>query len=195
MLINPKIALVGIFVGGKSSRMGGQPKGLLPAFDTKEPLVVRSARLAHELGLEAVLVGESEPYRALVPNLRVVEDQPKNIGPLGGLAGLLHAAQNGHALAIACDMPHLSTQLLTRIATEQPSAQLLAPRNKQGFWEPLCARYDAARVLPILEQGLQQNIRSFQKLFAHLMPTEIELSEQEYAQLTDWDTPEDVTRG
>jgi choline dehydrogenase len=42
-------AVLGVFVGGRSTRMGGHPKGLLAAPDTGEALVVRAVRLAREI--------------------------------------------------------------------------------------------------------------------------------------------------
>lgn len=191
----PNIARLGIFVGGKSSRMGGQPKGLLLTKDDNEPLVVRCARLAHELGTKPTLVGSAEPYAALLPRLEVLEDQPKDVGPLGGLAALLEEAQGGHVIAVACDMPQLTITLLKRVASEAPEAAVLAARNEQGLWEPLCARYDAARVLPILQRTLTEGVRSFQALFARLDVAQLTLDTSERAALIDWDTPADVARG
>jgi hypothetical protein len=45
------VTLAGIFVGGAARRMDGAPKGLLPAPDTGEALVVRAARCCVEAGI------------------------------------------------------------------------------------------------------------------------------------------------
>jgi molybdopterin-guanine dinucleotide biosynthesis protein A len=189
--VEPMVAL-GIFVGGRASRMGGAPKGLLPAPETGEPLVVRLARLGQELGLEPVLVGQADPYVAVLPGLRVVADEPAGIGPLGGLGALLAAAGPGRALAVACDMPFVSRDLLARLHAE-PCADALAPRSGSR-WEPLCAAYDAPRVSPLLATAVAGGVRSFQALFARLEVRELALSAAERAELIDWDTPEDVRR-
>jgi molybdopterin-guanine dinucleotide biosynthesis protein A len=186
--------MLGIFVGGASRRMGGQPKGLLRARDTQEPLVVRLARLGREAGLSPVWVGNAESYRALVPGLPELVDRPAGIGPLGGLSALLSAADTAPVIAVACDMPHVSSALLQRLSSEQPGVSVLAPRSASGIWEPLCARYDPTRVLPICDEAIRQGERSFQRLFARLSATDLPLSAEEWAELTDWDRPEDLPR-
>lgn len=185
--------LLGIFVGGASTRMGGRPKGLLHSLDTQEPLVARLARLGRAAGLEPVWVGRADAYRELVPGLRELADEPANVGPLGGLGALLRAGGDAHVIAVACDMPFVSQALLRRLQQEQPAAMVLASRSEAGFWEPLCARYHASAVLPSCESALAQGVRSFQQLFARLPVAELSLSSTERTELKDWDRPEDVS--
>jgi molybdopterin-guanine dinucleotide biosynthesis protein A len=184
--------MLGIFVGGAARRMGGYPKGLLPAGDTGEALVVRLARLAREAGLSPVLVGKASPYQVLLPEVLALADEPKGVGPLGGLAALLRATRSGPVLAVACDMPYLSKALLERLASEAPEAPVLAPRSSEGMWEPLCARYEAARMLPLCLATLEAGERSFQALLARTQVTELVVSELERRELRDWDRPEDI---
>lgn len=183
---------LGIFVGGKSRRMGGRPKGLLLAPESGETLLERTAGLARALGLRAVLVGDAGQYQGLVPELERVPDAPAGIGPLGGLSGLLQHAASGPVLAVACDMPFLTRALLTRFVSEQPSAEVLAARGSSGLWEPLCARYQAEHVTPLLQAAVADGVRSFQGLFARLAARELTLGEDEWAQLADWDAPSDL---
>jgi molybdopterin-guanine dinucleotide biosynthesis protein A len=183
---------VGIFVGGRSTRMGGKPKGLLPAPDSGEALVVRSCRLARAAGLSPCLIGAAEAYRALLPDLEVVADAPGGIGPLGGLLGLVRSAGAAPVLALACDMPHITQELLARLAGEEASGDVLSPRGESGLWEPLCARYDGARVSAPLERAVAAGVRSFQRLFTQLQVSELALAPHERAALVDWDRPEDI---
>lgn len=186
-----KVMLLGLFVGGGARRMGGYPKGLLPAPDTGEPLVARIARIGTELGLEPVFVGDAGPYREVLPDLAVLADRPAGIGPLGGLAALL-AATSDAAIALACDMPYVPASLIARLATAPRGPEVLAPRSAEGPWDPLCARYDARAVAPVLATELARGTRSFQRLFAALRVTELKLDAAERAGLSDWDTLEDV---
>jgi molybdopterin-guanine dinucleotide biosynthesis protein A len=183
---------IGIFVGGKATRMGGFPKGLLSAPDTGEPLAFRLARLSRELGAEPVLVGDAQLYASVVPGLRVVPDEPSGVGPIGGMHGLLRAAGSRPVLAVACDMPRISLHLLARLLHETPGALVLAPRQTEGFWEPLCARYDAVAAAPLCSEAMARGTRSFQRWFAELAVRELALSLEERAQLLDWDSPEDM---
>lgn len=184
--------LCGIFIGGRAQRMGGEPKGLLSA-PTGEPIVVRLACIARDVGLTPVWVGlrdspHAELYRAALPDLRELDDRPRGIGPLGGLAGLL-AAGDAPVLALACDLPRVSPQLLTRLMHEHAQADVLAPREQ--FWQPLCARY-APRIAPQVERAIASGTRSFQRLFDALEVQALALSAHERVLLRDWDTPEDV---
>lgn len=171
--------------------MGGLDKGLFLAPDSQEPLVVRLARLSRGLGLEPVLVGDRAAYRAVLPELSVVVDDPEGVGPLGGLSGLLKYAESGRTIALACDLPRLSQGLLARLANE-PCADVLAPLSETGKWEPLCAAYDAARVRPHLATAIARGVRSFQKLFRTLTVSELRLNRDEQRELRDWDRPEDL---
>lgn len=188
--------LCGIFVGGRASRMGGIAKGLLPAPVTGEPLVVRLARMAAELGCEPVLVGASAEVKAALPALRTIADQPAGIGPLGGLAGLLHAAEQSPVVALACDLPFVSRDLLALLvhATLEAPTEVLAVRADNGLWEPLCARYDACALAPRVDRAIALGVRSFQKLFSELSVAELPVSHAQRRELDDWDTPEDVSR-
>src|SRR5262245_60230419 len=88
--------LVGIFVGGKSRRMGGVAKGLLAAPDTGEPIVVRLARITREAlpNSAVVLAGASDAY--IVTAIPSLPDAPELTGPIAGLVALLEEAQRRH---------------------------------------------------------------------------------------------------
>jgi len=184
------IALAGIFVGGSGTRMGGCAKGLLRAPDGKA-LVERTSTILRDLGARAVLVGRAEAYERL--RLEVVADEPPGIGPLGGLVALLRRAGSSPVLALACDMPFVSRALLGRLLATAPGAPIVAPR-RQGRWEPLCARYDAPRVLPLAAERARSVRHSLQSLLDASGAAEMPLSPREAEDLRDWDSPEDMER-
>lgn len=167
--------------------MGGRPKGLLVAPDGL-PIVLRWRRLLEEAGLRVVLVGNRPEYAPL--GLPTLDDAQPGSGPLGGLVALL--SSGGEAIAVACDMPHVSNALLHRLLTESPGAGVLAPRI-DGVWQPLFARYDAARVLPVARKRLAEGRLALQGLLDEAGATPLSLSSAEEAELTDWDRPQDVT--
>src|SRR5262249_43557820 len=109
--------ILGIFAGGRGTRMGGRDKALLSAPDTGETLLARARRLGEELGFECVVVGG--PARG---ELRVLADDPPGIGPLGGLGALLAYAGDRPAIALACDMPFVTEDMLARLASSEPHA-------------------------------------------------------------------------
>ena len=188
--------LVGIFVGGASSRMG-HPKGLLRAPGPSEQTLVE--RLADEcrsaLGdVPLLLVGQRDEYASL--GLPTLADARAETGPLGGLVALLQHAQAEGAdsvLALACDLPYVGSALIERLAHEEPEQSALAPRT-DGFWQPMAARYRTTAALPAALAALNAGQLSLQKLLNTLGAAELALTPEEAHSLRDWDTPEDVTR-
>ena len=191
---------LGVLVGGRSSRMGGQPKGLLLVPGSDESLVVHALRVGAEAGCAPRwLVGDLHAYDALAatqPAFRGrLQDDPAGVGPLGGLRALLQAASASgldQVIAVACDMPYVTPALLTALR-EHPSgaAVLAARRGPEAPWEPLLARYRPALLLPAVDAALAAGQRSFQRLLARVTVAEFEAPGLARA-LDDWDRPEDV---
>lgn len=189
-------AVVGVFVGGQSRRMGGAPKGLLVTPDGDETLVLRLLRITYEAlpGADVVLVGSARPYAAL--GLPAIADSPAGIGPIGGLAALLAEAtlrDASQAFAIACDLPFASTTLLARLASESPAAPAAAYRAG-GIWQPLFARYEPRAALAETRAAIAAGDRSLQRVLSRLDVAEVALDETEIGELADWDTPADRLR-
>ncbi len=192
----PRPLVVGIFVGGRGSRMGGVAKGLLKAPDSEATLVERLYGEVTRATPEAavVLVGDASAYAAL--GVAAVQDEPLGVGPLGGLLGLLtHAERHGacFALALACDLPHLGAEVIARLATEASGASALITITA-GVRNPLLTRYAVATALPAARAVLGAGKRSLQAVLDELGAgvVTLELSEAEAATLGDWDTPEDM---
>ncbi len=191
--------VVGLFVGGRGSRMGNMPKGNLRAPDSELSLVERlvSEVRAAVPEAELVLVGNADAYAAL--GLAVVDDSPANVGPLGGLAGLLkHAEGRGArwALALACDLPRLDRALIGRLAQESAEASVVVV-EQQAVRNPLIARYAVSQTARAVARALTEGKRSMQAVLDLLEPglASLTLSADEQQRLEDWDTPEDVQRG
>jgi molybdopterin-guanine dinucleotide biosynthesis protein A len=170
--------------------MGGIAKGMMRGPDGAT-LVGRWLQIVEAVGIaDVVLVGTNEAYRHL--GIDVIDDQPSGIGPLGGLLALLVRAGQRRALALACDMPFVSTALLERLLS-WPDAPIVAPRH-QGRWEPLLARYDPHEVLPIARKIAGTGRHSLQQLLDEAGARELALAAHELPELRDWDTPEDAAR-
>ncbi len=188
--------LVGVLVGGRGSRMGGVAKGNLrvPSGERLLERALVEVRAALPTA-EVVLVGSGAAYADL--GLVELPDAPGGIGPLGGLRALLLAAiEKGHpgALALACDLPYISRQFLSRLSAESPTADYLSPREGE-LWQPLAARWSVA-CLPAVEQTLVAGERALQRVVARLGAAahELPLSAAELAELRDWDEPSDMAR-
>jgi molybdopterin-guanine dinucleotide biosynthesis protein A len=177
----------GIFVGGRGRRMGGLAKGLLPA-PSGETLVARWRRLFAELGWTCVFVGQHDAYAGI--DIERLADDPAGIGPLGGLTALLARAGEGRAIAVACDMPFVSVELLSKLASHASRASVIAPRHDDR-WEPLFARYDAPRVSNTAQLRIRRAEHSLQGLLDEVGTDILPLDDREWSELRDWDRPED----
>ena len=187
---------VGIFVGGRGSRLGGVAKGNL-TLDGGERLVMRLVRTVEQAVPRArvVLVGAALAYADLA--LPVLEDDPPGIGPLGGLRALLSSTEReggSSVLALACDLPHLGAGLVARLSREAREAAVLAPRDG-ALWHTLVARY-SVRALPAVDATVAAGERALQRVIRRLGEEahELVLDEHERAELHDWDRPEDVEK-
>jgi len=184
---------VGIFVGGASRRMGGRPKGLLMAPDGHSSLVARAVRIVREGLLVPVFVGGAPWLDARAWGVDVIDDDPPGIGPLGGLHALLGATDATHAIALACDMPYVTTDLLRRLADHPSGAAIVAPRaNPTEPWEAMFGRYHCATVRPVAEQLIARGVDSIQALFREVSTDDLPMAAHERALLRDWDSPGDV---
>jgi molybdopterin-guanine dinucleotide biosynthesis protein A len=190
----PAALAVGLFVGGQGSRFGGLAKGNLRTPDGAR-LIERLEVICRRAlpGAPLVLVGERAEYADL--GHETLADAPAGIGPLGGLRALVAwAAVRGHdgALALACDLPFVTTELVRRLATELEEADALAP-NERGLWHALAARY-STRALPAIDAGIAAHEHSLQRVFDRLGPgaRNLEVGPDELAALRDWDSPDDL---
>jgi molybdopterin-guanine dinucleotide biosynthesis protein A len=175
--------------------MGGAPKGLLAAPDTGEGLAERLVRLCRTAipTSEVVLVGDASSYGAL--GLVALADDPEGRGPLGGLHALLAEGvmTERDVIALACDLPYVTSSLVAHLATYGPHAEAVAPRIG-GFWQPLFARYDAAMCRPIASRLLDSQRRALHGVLDALgdRALVLPLQDEELGLLDDWDAPGDM---
>ena len=91
-------------------------------------------------------------------------------------------------------MPYVSVEVLTRVLECPTSAAVLAARRgPHAPWEPMLARYDAARLVDVLDTAILEGRRSFQQLFASIDVDPLPLDPEIERALRDWDTPDDIS--
>ncbi len=120
--MNPKDRIVGcILAGGRSSRMGGGDKALLPIGG--KPMMGRVRdRLAPQVR-RILLNANGDPGRLAAFNLPVVADTITGFaGPLAGVAaGMSWIAEQepevSHIVTVAADTPFFPTDLVDRLAS------------------------------------------------------------------------------
>lgn len=184
-------AVAGIFVGGQARRMGGRPKGNLPASDGRT--IVQKLRAAcEEAGARVLLIGNASAREAYASEgLPGADDDPRAEGPLAGLVALLAHAADGRALALACDMPFVTQAVLKRLLEDPSDAPALAAK-RGGMWEPFFARYDARKMLPLALKAASERKLRLQSLLDEAGAQSFEMSPDEEHALVDWDAPTDL---
>lgn len=186
-------SIAGIFVGGRATRMGGRPKGLLVA-PSGETIVARWRRLFEGIGVPVVLVGQDESYSGM--GFDAIADTPSssrsaaNGGPMAGLVALLEHAGNRVAYCVACDMPYPSAALVDRLRSAPPVTVVAARRG--DLWEPFFSRWDAAAASARVRAYAAAGGHRLQTLFDDLEATRLPLSAGEEQELRDWDAPDDI---
>jgi molybdopterin-guanine dinucleotide biosynthesis protein A len=136
-------ALAAVLAGGRGRRMGGQKT--LVEF-AGGPLIARPVSVAVAAGLEVVVVAKAgTPLPRLDVPVWHEPDEP--VHPLLGIVTALERAGRS-VLAVACDMPFLTAELLARLAARPEAAVRTADQIA-----PFPARYDLAQ-LPALRVAL-----------------------------------------
>jgi molybdopterin-guanine dinucleotide biosynthesis protein A len=129
-------AIVGaVLAGGASRRMGAPKAGVMLG---GRPLLSYPLAAVRDAGLEPVVVAKSG---SALPPLQVERwDEPAEpIHPLAGIVAALQRAGGRPVLAVACDLPFVTAELLAALAARP--APLVVP-EVGGRLHPLLARWD-----------------------------------------------------
>lgn len=183
-----------LVAGGRATRMGGAPKGLLRL--AGEPIAARSLALFSRLfGRALVVANDPAPYAAL--GARIVPDVVAGRGAPGGLHAALSAAETPWVFAAGCDMPFLDERAIAWLATRRAGADAVLVRAR-GRVEPLHAFWSRACHAP-LERLLAGGEPSLRDLAAAVRARIVEEDEWRTVDpalrsLENANTPEDARR-
>lgn len=127
-----------ILAGGRARRFGGADKAALMI--GSERIIDRElAALAGVVDDIRIVGGDMDRYAGF--GVRVIADAIPNAGPLGGIYTALLDARHDRVLVLACDLPFVTRDLLSRLAAEGDDRDdAVMPRSSRGL-EPLCAWY------------------------------------------------------
>ncbi len=138
-----------ILAGGASLRMGVD-KALLSYHG--EPELTRLCRLLGPLTLEVCIAArEGQLPKEALGGCRLLPDTDEDVGPLEGLLSAFAWRDQCAWLAVAVDMPNITTRTLSRLLARRDSrACATAYRNpSNGLPEPVLAIYEPS-ILPYL---------------------------------------------
>jgi molybdopterin-guanine dinucleotide biosynthesis protein A len=140
-----------VLSGGKSSRLGTE-KGL-KIYGSK-PLVSYSIAALEPLCSEILLSANYELEIYSKFGLKIVQDEIRGIGPLGGLLACLKQSQTRFNLVLSCDIPFVETDLLKYLLAQIDNEQVVVPVHGDGVVEPLCGYYNT-NVISQIEESLR----------------------------------------
>lgn len=139
-----------VLAGGRSSRLGGEPKAQLRVAGVS--LVERAVAAASACRL-IVVVGER------MPGVRNAREDPPFGGPGAGLAAGIRALADGGAtppadriLVLACDVPHAAAAVGVLLATEWDGCDGLVAVDSGGRAQPLLAVYSASALRAAIDR-------------------------------------------
>lgn len=141
-----------VLAGGKSSRMG-KDKAMCNFRD--KPLVEYAIEALEpfcgEILLSTNLTGGYEKY-----GFALVNDDLKEIGPMGGIYSCLKKSKTKHNFVLSCDTPFIGKDLVKFIIDNiSNDFDIVAPIHQNSLLEPLCAYYNIS-VLPELKTFIER---------------------------------------
>jgi molybdopterin-guanine dinucleotide biosynthesis protein A len=134
-----------IQAGGRSARMGGQPKALMELGGRR--IIDRVADVVRAVADDALIVTNTPDLYDWL-GLPMVPDVFPDHGSLGGVYSGLRAASGDAAFMVACDMPFLMPEVARLVTDRAGEADVVAPRVGEQ-WETLHACYGKGCLAPI----------------------------------------------
>jgi molybdopterin-guanine dinucleotide biosynthesis protein A len=134
-----------IQAGGKSTRMGGKPKGLLELGGRR---IIERVLDAVAPAVADVLIVTNTPELYGFLGVPMVADVYPDHGSLGGIFSGLAAAPGDAAFTVACDMPFLHREVARLIVSRAAEGDVVIPRVGPQL-QTMHAVYGKACLAPI----------------------------------------------
>jgi molybdopterin-guanine dinucleotide biosynthesis protein A len=133
-----------ILAGGASRRMGTDKSQLVLG---NEPLIERIKNTLGTVSQTVRVVGARGSDDG-----GVVADVYPHVGALGGIHAALDACKSEWAIVLACDLPFVTSELLTELINLRHQYEAVVPLQPDKRPQPLCALY---RVDPCLQRAAE----------------------------------------
>lgn len=185
-----------ILAGGQSSRMGFDKQFL--EIQGKALLEEMVGCLKKEFDEIIVVTNETDSYQN--KDYRIVKDEYKDCGPLGGIQVGLKHCHSDYAYFIACDMPNINLnyiRYMKKRIQERPVSSCVS-KNQEGQIEPLNGFY-AKCITKKIEKKLKANQRAIRYLLKEIDTLYIEAEivnnyQQEGDMFLNLNTPDDLNK-
>lgn len=160
-----------IQAGGRSTRMGGEPKALLEIGGKR---IIERVVAAVGAVLDELLLVTNTPERYAFLGLRMVPDAVAEGGALGGIYTGLRAAAGAAAFTVACDMPFLHPAVIRMVVERAGEGDVIVPRTATGF-ETMHAVYGPACLAP-MERCLRAGRLKIAGFFSEVRVVELDVA-------------------
>jgi molybdopterin-guanine dinucleotide biosynthesis protein A len=158
-----------IQAGGRSTRMGGEPKALLELGGKR---IIERVVDAVGSVLDDLLVVTNTPERYAFLGLPMVPDAFPEGGALGGIYTGLRAAGGEAAFTVACDMPFLHPAIVRMVVERAGEGDVVIPRTGEQL-ETMHAVY-GKRCLGPMEARLRAGALKIVGFFADVHVVELD---------------------
>ena len=164
-----------IFAGGRATRLGGVNKALLDVGD--QSVIDRILAALQPIAHERVLLTNDSTLAGL-QGVRLVFDAVPHAGVLPALSAGLEAATGDVCLAVACDMPFVSTRLFEHLLGLQAETEsdVVIPRTA-GYLEPMHAVYRRETVASAIQAALERGDQRMTSYFRDVRVREVDETE------------------
>ena len=113
-----------------------------------------------------ILISTNNPeYRFL--GYELIEDNFKEIGPIGGIQAVLAASKTEVNIFCPCDMPGIKPSVLEKILEEKKNFQVVVAACSNGKTYPVLGYYNK-NVLPVIEKQIEKGDFKMQHLLKEL---------------------------
>lgn len=137
-----------ILAGGANSRFGGTTKSNMIVGGIS--IISRMVNVLSEIFEEIIIVANKPEEFQSLQKYKIVQDEYKKIGPLGGIHAAMNAASNPVVFVFAGDMPFISKELILRQIESFRKAECNALIPRMNFRnEPLHAIYSLSAFIKL----------------------------------------------
>lgn len=184
-----------VLAGGQGERLGGQEKALIEIGG--QPIIHRVINVAENVASEIVVSCRDKKQKQVlddVVSVPLVVDERVGVGPLMGIYSGFKRMGSDYVAVVACDMPHLNTDVLGLLFGRARGHDVAIPVWPDDRLEPLCAVYHRENFIEnaerILEKDGRRIIAGFDELDVVRVPVDVFPKEVFF----NVNTPEDIQR-
>jgi len=170
-----KEEITGIILAGGKSRRLGEEKGLAE-FNGK-PLIQHTIDILQPVCYKIIISANRQLDGYAAFGYEVVEDQIKDIGPMGGLMACLERSDTRYNFVISCDTPFIPSDLFPFLLESIENFQVAVPVHHDNYIEPLCAVY-ATNVIWQLQHCIENRNYKLTDFIAEVKAKKLTINDQ-----------------